>query len=107
MRWLLTTVFFLASLTPCLAEDRLPARPIEVPFAVVPDHGPWSLDLIDFRAEERLARVAPRAEVAPNTFFIVKHHLGVAGGYENGVAHGSLGCYITVAGWGRGVRCDH
>ena len=56
MRWLLTTVFLLASLTPALAEDRLPARPIDVPFAVVPDHGPWDFDLIDFREGEKLPR---------------------------------------------------
>ena len=56
MRWLLTTVCLLASLTPVLAQDYLPARPIEVPPATVPNHGPWSFDLIDFREEERLAR---------------------------------------------------
>ena len=101
MRWLLTTVCLLASLTPALAQDRLPGRPIDVPFAVVPDHGPWSFDLIDFRAGERLARAAPRTEVDPHTFFIVKHHLGIAGGYDNGILHGSVGYYLTVAEWGR------
>ncbi len=101
MRWLLTTVCLLASLTPVLAEDRLPDRPIDVPFAVVPDHGPWSFDLIDFRADQRLARAAPRTDVDPHTFFIVKHHLGIAGGYDNGILHGSVGYYLTVAEWGR------
>ena len=101
MRWLLTTVCLLASLTPALAEDRLPARPIEVPLAAVPDHGPWSFDLIDFREEERLARAPPRADTEPHTFFVVKQHLGIAGGYDNGIAHGSVGYYLTVAEWGR------
>jgi hypothetical protein len=101
MRWLLTTVCLLASLTPALADDRLPARVIEVPPAAVPDHGPWSFDLIDFRADERLARAAPRADVDPHSFFIVKHHLGIAGGYDNGILHGSVGYYLTVAEWGR------
>ena len=101
MRWLLTTVCLLASLTPVLAEDRLPDRAIDVPFAVVPDHGPWSFDLIDFRADQRLARAAPRTDVDPHTFFIVKHHLGIAGGYDNGILHGSVGYYLTVAEWGR------
>ena len=101
MRCLLTTVCLLASLTPVLAEDRLPSRPIEVPLAAVPDHGPWSLDLIDFREDERRARATPLVEIAPHSFFIVKHHLGVAGGYENGITHASLGYYITVAEWGR------
>jgi hypothetical protein len=101
MRWLLTTVCLLASLTPALAEERLPARPVDVPFAVVPDHGPWSFDLIDFRAEERLAGAVARADVDPHTFFIVKHHVGMAAGYDNGIVHGSIGYYLTVAEWGK------
>ena len=101
MRWLLTTVCLLALLTPVRAEDRLPARAIDVPIAAVPDHGPWSFDLIDFRADERLARATPPVDVDPHTFFIVKHHLGVAGGYDNGILHGSVGYYLTVAEWGR------
>ena len=100
MRWLLTTVCLLASLTPAVAEDRLPARLVDVPLAIVPDHGSWSFDLIDFRAEQRLARAA-RVDVDPHTFFVVKHHLGLAGGYDNGILHGSLGYYLTVAEWGR------
>ena len=101
MRWLLTTVCLLASLTPVLAEDRLPARAIEVPLVAVPDHGPWSFDLIDYRAAERLTRLAPAPDVTPHTLFIVKHHLGMAGGYDNGAVHGSIGYYLTVAEWGR------
>jgi hypothetical protein len=102
MRWLLTTAFLLASLTPALAEDRLPARPIEVPMATVPEHGPWSFDLIDFREAERLARVAPpKVDIDPHTFFNVKQHVGVAAGYDNGIAHGAIGYYLTVAEWGR------
>ena len=101
MRWLLATVFALVSLTPALAEDRLPARPIDVALAIVPDHGPWSFDLIDLRAEARLAAAAKRPDVDPHTFFIVKHHLGMAGGYDNGILHGSVGYYLTVAEWGR------
>jgi hypothetical protein len=101
MRWLLTTVCLLASLAPALAEDRLPARTFDRPLASVPDHGPWSFDLIDFRAEARRARAAPRTDLDPHTFFIVKHHLGLAGGYDNGIFHGSVGYYLTVAEWGR------
>jgi hypothetical protein len=100
MRWLLTLVCLLASATLAVAAD-LPARPLELPFAAVPNHGPWSLDLIDFRAEERLARAALRADVDPHTFFVVKHHVGIAGGYDNGIMHGSVGYYLTVAEWGR------
>jgi len=101
MRWLLTTVCFLASVTPALAEDRLPSRPIDVPLAAVPTNGPWSFDLIDLREEMRLARLTPHVDVDPHTFFVVKHHLGIAGGYDNGIAHGSVGYYLTVAEWGR------
>lgn len=101
MRWLFTTVCLLASLTPALAQDRLPATPIDVPFAVVPDHGPWSFDLIDFRAEQRLALTVAKTDGDPHTFFIVKHHVGMAGGYENGIVHASVGYYMTVAEWGR------
>jgi hypothetical protein len=102
MRWLFTTVLLLVvSLTPVLADDHLLARPIDVPLATIPDHGPWDFDLIDFRAEQRLAVRAPVAEGAPHTFFNVKHHLGVAGGYDNGIFHGSVGYYLTVAEWGR------
>jgi len=84
-----------------MEEDRLPARPIEAPLAVVPDHGPWSFDLIDFREQERLARLTTHVDVTPHTFFNVKHHIGIAGGYDDGVAHGSVGYYLTVAEWGR------
>ena len=103
MRWLFTAVVLLASLTPALAEERLAARPIDVPLAIVSDHGPWDFDLIDFREEERLARahVKPAADVDPHTFFIIKQHVGIAGGYDNGIAHGSVGYYVTVAEWKR------
>ncbi|MCU1381552.1 MAG: hypothetical protein JWL71_249 [Acidobacteria bacterium] len=101
MRWLLTIACVLASLTPARAEDRLPVRVIDVPFATVPDHGPWSFDLIDYRAEERLAAAPRHVDADPHTFFNVKHHLGAAAGYDNGILHGSIGYYLTVAEWGR------
>jgi hypothetical protein len=101
MRWLFTTVFLLASLTPARAGEHLVSRPIDVPLAAIPDHGPWDFDLMDLRAEQRLAERAPAAEIAPHSFFNVKHHLGVAGGYDNGIFHGSVGYYLTVAEWGR------
>ena len=47
MRWLFTFALLLVSLTPVLADDHLAARPIEVPLAAIPDHGPWDFDLID------------------------------------------------------------
>jgi hypothetical protein len=99
MRWLLTTVLLLASLSPVFADDTLPSRPLDLPLAIVVDAPPISFDLLDFREEARLLP-AP-SEAKPNTFFVVKQHLGLAAGYDNGSAHGSVGFYITVAEWGR------
>jgi len=104
MRWLLTTACLLASLTPALADDRLPSRPLDVassPPSLLPSAQPINFDLVDFRQEQREASIPPRTDADPHTFFVVKHHLGIAGGYDNGVAHGSVGYYITVAEWGR------
>ena len=101
MRWLLTTVCLLASLTPVLAEERLASRPLDVPLAIVQNVEPQSYDLLDFREEQR-AQLLPRHQDAdPHSFFVVKQHLGIAGGYDNGISHGSVGYYLTVAEWGR------
>jgi hypothetical protein len=99
MRWLLTTVFLLASLYPVSADERLPSRPIDVPLAIVVNRQPESFDLIDFRDEQRLP--APADDGPGHSIFAVKQHLGIAGGYDNGAAHASVGFYITVAEWGR------
>jgi len=98
MHWLLTTVLLLASLSPALADDTLPSRPLDLPLAVVVE-GPISFDLLDFRAEARLP--PPVSDGTPHTIFAVKQHIGFAGGYDNGSAHASVGFYITVAEWGR------
>ena len=79
MRWLLTIAVLLASCTPCLAEDRLPSRPIEVPLAAVPDPGPWSFDLIEFRAAQRRLRPTPTADLAPPRPFVRTPPPGLAG----------------------------
>jgi hypothetical protein len=101
MRWLLTTCCVLASLTPAWADATLPARPIEVMLATLPPAQPINFDLMDLRAEERAARIPPRSDSEPHSIFVVKQHLGIAGGYDNGSAHGSIGFYITVAEWKR------
>jgi len=98
MHWLLTTVLVLASLSPAVADDTLPSRPLDLPLAVVVD-APLSFDLLDFRAEARLP--PPVSDVTPHSIFAVKQHIGFAGGYDNGSAHASVGFYITVAEWGR------
>jgi hypothetical protein len=98
MRWLCTTVFLLAFVTPAFAEDVLPSRSLDLPIALVID-APKSFDLLDFREDARLPPPVP--ESTPNSFFVVKQHVGFAGGYDNGNAHASVGFYITVAEWGR------
>jgi hypothetical protein len=101
MRWLFATVLLLSCAPPASADDALPIRPIAPTFSALPAPQPVSFDLIDVRQEAREAALPKRTDVDPHTFFIVKHHLGVAAGYDNGVAHGSLGYYLTVAEWGR------
>ena len=98
MRWLFTSVFLLAFLSPAFAEDALPSRSLDLPIAFVIE-APISFDLLDFREEARLPPPVP--ESPPNSFFVVKQHIGFAGGYDNGSAHASVGFYITVAEWGR------
>jgi hypothetical protein len=99
MRWLLTTVFLLASLSSAFADELLPSRAIDAPPAVVTGREPESFDLIDFRAEQR--QPPPANDGPAHTIFNVKQHLGIAAGYDNGAAHASVGFYITVAEWGR------
>jgi hypothetical protein len=101
MRWMLATVLLFASLTPGFADDALPSRAIAPAFAVLPPPPPVSFDLIDFRQDQRVASLPKVADVESHTHFITKHHLGVAAGYDNGTAHGTIGYYLTVAEWGR------
>jgi len=102
MRWLLTTVVFvLASFAPAWADDTLPARPLEVVPATLPPPQPINFDLLDLRTEERAARTPPPNDSEPHSIFVIKQHLGIAGGYDNGSAHASIGFYITVAEWKR------
>jgi hypothetical protein len=104
MQRLLTTVCLLAFAAPAFADDCLPSRDLAAPFAVVTvvtGREPESFDLIDFREEQRAARRVTRVDADPHTLFIVKQHLGIAGGFDNGVGRGSVGFYITVAEWER------
>ena len=99
MRWLLTTVCLLASLLPAYAEECLPSRPLDLPFAIVSGGEPQSFDLVDVRDEARLP--PPAVDAPAHSIFVIKQHLGFAAGYDNGSAHASVGFYITVAEWGR------
>jgi hypothetical protein len=100
MRVLLAATLLLFPAT-LLADDSVRSRSLELPQAIVSGLEPQSFDLIDFRADEAARLVPPVREVTPHTIFGIKQHLGFAGGYDNGVVHGSLGFYITVAEWGR------
>jgi hypothetical protein len=67
---------------------------------VVPDteHG-LNFDLYDVRAE--MAEPAKMSDTPPHSIFQIKRHVGFAAGYDNGIVHGSLGLYLTVAEVGR------
>src|SRR5262249_26333285 len=57
-------------------------------------------DLIDYRLEQR-APTRPRGDAPAHSMFEIKHHVGLAAGYDYGVVHSALGLYMTVAEWGR------
>ena len=99
MGWLLVTVPLLPALDPS-ASDPLSSHDVTAAPFILEDALPVNFDLIDFRAERReLATSHP--EAPRHTIFGLKHHLGFAGGYDNGIVHGSVGFYVTVAEWGR------
>src|SRR5438876_2228083 len=100
MRWPLISVFLLALVAPVLAEEYLPSRGLDLPIAIVPYVEPGSFDLMDFREQQR-APAKSRVDTDPHSIFVVKQHVGLAGGWDGGVAHGSVGFYLTVAEWGR------
>jgi hypothetical protein len=104
MRLVFTMVCVLTLTGAAFADDRLPIRDLDAPLLIVNGREPESFDLIDFREEQRAAVRAARGahvDVEPHTIFIVKQHVGVAAGYDNGTARGSIGFYLTVAEWGR------
>jgi hypothetical protein len=101
MRWLVTTIVLLASLAPARAEEALPARPTPIVLATLAEPQPINFDLVDLRADERAAQTPARSDKEPHSFFVVKQHVGIAGGYDNDSPHGSIGFYLTVVEWGR------
>ena len=100
-RLLTIACLLLVYMTLVFADESLPSRDLNAPFAIVTGREPESFDLIDLREEQRLARLTARADTEPHTFFVVKQHLGVAGGFDNGIARGGVGFYLTVAEWNR------
>lgn len=81
--------------------DLLPSHALQLPEAIVPDVEPTNFDLIDLREEQRVAALKSRPDKEPNSIFVIKTHIGVSGGYDNTIVHGSVGMYLTVAEWGR------
>ncbi len=104
MRWIVVAAAALClavtSAAPAHAAEPLASRDLVfAPIGLV-EPAPLSFDLVDFRTDERLAATSKR-DVEPHTIFVVKQHIGTAIGYDQGVVHGSLGYYVTVAEWGR------
>ena len=112
MRWMLTTVLLLASLTPAFADEAVPARAIAPAFSQLPPPQPVNFDLIDMRQEQRTALLPKQSDVDDHTHFITKQHLGVAAGYDNGTVHGGApfaecehpACCCDLAGVGGGTK---
>src|SRR5262249_3185949 len=77
----------------------LPSRDLPVSLMVLPEAPGMNFDLWDVRAEA--TEPASHNEVQPHSIFSIKRHVGFAAGYDNGVVHGSLGLYLTVAQVGR------
>jgi hypothetical protein len=108
MRWLPAAAVVFLFVCPAAArasEDPapLPSRPIAQLLCPLPDMQPADFDLIDLRAAEHEAALKQPVpgEIEPHSHFGIKQHIGFAAGYDNGVLHGSLGFYMTVAEWGR------
>jgi hypothetical protein len=99
MGWLLLAVFLLPAFTEPASEP-LPGRDLGIDPFVLTEFQPASFDLMDFREAQRLEATS-RRDAEPHTIFGLKRHLGFAGGYDNGIVHGSVGLYLTVAEWGR------
>lgn len=88
-----------AALDPASAAVPLPSRPLPPAIILLPIDPGMNFDLFDARAE---ALEPPQyTEVSPHSVFRIRQHLGVAAGYDNGVIHGSIGFYLTVAELGR------
>jgi hypothetical protein len=100
MRCLVPAALLLLVSSPLFADEPLASRTLDLPLALVTGTEPASFDLVDWRTEARHPPV-PRRDAEPHSLFVIKSHVGIAAGYDNGVLHGSAGFYLTVAEWGR------
>jgi hypothetical protein len=88
-----------AGLKTATPAEPLTSRALPTSLFVIPDRPSLNFDLYDARAAA--AEPASHSELHPHTIFSIKRHVGLAAGYDNGVVHGSLGLYLTVAQVGR------
>src|ERR1700737_4002307 len=100
MRCLVPAALIMLVASPLLADEPLPSRTLTLPQAIVTGAEPASFDLVDWRALARNPDV-PRRDTEPHTMFVIKSHVGIAAGSDNGLLHESRGFYLTVAEWGR------
>lgn len=88
-----------AALNPT-TDVSLPSRTLPIELFVIPENRLVNFDLFDVRAE--LRDPTRRIEAPPpHSFFGIKRHVGLGAGYDNGILHGSIGFYLTIAEWGR------
>src|SRR4029453_2845583 len=101
MGWLLVAILLLPVSNQPPPPEVLVSRPMAMVPIVLPDVGPAAFDPMDLREEQR-ERAASSYDVVHRSRFGVKRHIGIASGYDNGILHGSVGLYVTVAEFGRG-----
>jgi hypothetical protein len=99
MGWLITTLLLLSPLASASA-DVLPSRDLALPPAIVVNMEPVNFDLLDLRDEMREAARDIKVE-NQHSIFVIKRHIGASAGYDNGIFHGSVGVYMTIAELGR------
>lgn len=88
-----------ASVNSTTPAEPLVSRTLPTLLFVIPAQPSLNFDLYDLRAAA--AEPPSHTEVQPRTIFSIKRHVGFGVGYDNGVVHGSLGLYLTVAEIGR------
>lgn len=97
--FLFFTALALAAGVNTASAEPLPSRVLPVSLFVLADVPTLNFDLYDARTD--LLEPPSHAEVQPHSIFTIKRHVGFAAGYDNGIVHGSLGLYLTVAQLGR------
>jgi hypothetical protein len=87
------------ALAPASAITPLPSRELPVAYVELAEAPLENFDIFDVRFEMR--QPPQYVEVAPHSIFVLRPHIGIAAGYDQGIIHGSLGFYLTVAEVGR------